>query len=189
MTMRQILFAVFSAVCGENPEHVWAPGGEALPCCERCTGLYAGALAAIVLRLWLRPRASGQSLRIHGLFLLQLGLFVFPWMPQGAVLRTISGGLFGFGVVAFLWPAVCAWLPAARVTTFGGMAYAMGLAGCLGLTPAIAEWGGKAGAFVLTGLVLAGAVALAALAGANVARCLIELLAIILDKKRPEFSQ
>jgi uncharacterized membrane protein len=173
--MNSLLFTIFSAVCGQNPAHAWAPGGHTLPCCERCAGLYAGALAAMVLRLWFRPPADGRSLKIHAFFLLQLGLFVLPWAPQWPALRTISGALFGFGVVAFLWPAVADWLPEAKGSPHAGVAYGLGLASCLVLTPAIAAWGGAAGAFLLTWLLLCGLVGLFALAGANLVRCLVSV--------------
>jgi uncharacterized membrane protein len=102
------LLTIFSAVCGENPKHIWSPGGQPLPCCERCTGLYVAALIAVALHFWLRPCISKRFLQVHALCLLQLGSFVFPWLPQSPVLRTVSGTLFGFGVVAFLWPAIAA---------------------------------------------------------------------------------
>jgi uncharacterized membrane protein len=171
--MCQLLLPIFSAVCGENPQHLWSPGGQPLPCCQRCTGLYAGALVATVLHLWFRPRISKSFLRLHAVFLLQLGWFVFPWMPAAAVLRTISGALFGFGLVAFLGPAIFDRCPPLKVSPFRARGYALGLAGALGLVPAVAEWGGAAGAFVLMGVVSAGALALAALAFANLARLLL----------------
>jgi uncharacterized membrane protein len=171
--MYNLLFLIFSAVCGENPRHIWSPGGQRLPCCQHCTGLYVAALIAMALHLWFRPPISKRFLQLHALCLLQLGLFVFPWLPQSAVLRTISGSLFGFGVVSFLWPAIPIRYRPSRLSRFSTGAYALGLASCLGLVPAIAEWGGPPGAFVLMCLVLAGALALAALASVNLARCLL----------------
>jgi uncharacterized membrane protein len=170
--MRHLLPTLFSAVCGENPAHIWSPGGQPLPCCERCTGLYAGALIAGALQLWFRPAINQRFLQLHALCLLQLGWFVFPWLPQSAALRTISGALFGFGVVAFLWTAISDWSPLTKESRFGTEAYAIGLAGCMVLIPAIAEWGGRNGWFVLVCLVVAGAMALAVLASVNVVRCL-----------------
>jgi hypothetical protein len=69
--------------------------------------------------------------------------------------RTVSGTLFGFGVVAFLWPAV----PKASATLLPGTgtnAYALGMASCAALVPAIAEWGGATGALFLMCLISAG---------------------------------
>jgi len=173
--MCQLLLPIFSAVCGENPQHIWAPGGQPLPCCQRCTGLYVAALVAAALHLWFRPRLGKGFLQLHAFFLLQLGLFIFPWMPSSPVWRSISGSLFGFGVVAFLGPAIFDWCPLSRQSRFSAGGYALGLAGCLGLIPAVAEWGGSPGAFLLMCLVLAGALALAVLASANLARCLLTL--------------
>jgi len=170
--MQHLLFTIFSSVCGENPRHIWSPGGVLLPCCERCTGLYVGALIAVVLHLWLRPRISKHFLQVHALCLLQLGLFAFPWLPDSPALRSISGALFGFGVVSFLWPAVSDRFPPMRAGHFATGAYATGLAASLGLIPAIAERGGATGAFILIWLVSAGALALAALVGANLFQCL-----------------
>jgi uncharacterized membrane protein len=174
--MQHLLLTLFSAVCGENPGHIWSPGGQPLPCCERCMGLYVGALAAVALHLWCRPVITKRFLQLHAVCLLQLGLFVFPWLPQSAVLRTVSGTLFGFGVVAFLWPAVSDWRLPFRTSRFGIGVYAMGLVGGLAIVLGIAEWGGRPGAFVLTGLILAGVIALAVLASVNVVRCLMTLV-------------
>ena len=165
--MHHLLLPIFSIVCGENPQHIWTPGGQSLPCCERCTGLYIAASVALALHRWFRPLISRRFLQLHALCLLQLGLFVFPWLPQSPVLRTVSGSLFGFGVVTFLWPAISLLRPPLNVSRLRTGAYALGLASCLGLIPAIAKWGGTLGAFVLTCLIIAGALALAALAFAN----------------------
>ncbi len=173
MTMHKLLFSIFSTVCGENPEHLWMPGGEVLPCCQRCTGLYAGALVAVGLHLWLMTRASERWFLIHAIFLILLGCFIFPWMPQSPALRTVSGTLFGFGVVAFLWPAVSFWCSRFKVCRFATGAYVLGLAICLGIIPVIAESDGVLGAFILLVLLLAGIVALTALACANVAFCVV----------------
>jgi uncharacterized membrane protein len=101
--MLEFLDHLFAAVCGQNPEHTWAPGGVPLPFCQRCTGLYVGAAIAWLLHCWLRPRPTTRFLQIHGAFLLYMAPCGFHWLPQGPVLRTLSGVLFGFAVVAFLW--------------------------------------------------------------------------------------
>jgi uncharacterized membrane protein len=101
--MLEIFAHWFAAVCGQDPGHTWAPGGILLPCCQRCTGLYVGAGVAALLHLLLRPRLSGRFLEIHGAFLLAMVPFGFHWVGQGPVLRTLTGVLFGSGVVTFLW--------------------------------------------------------------------------------------
>jgi len=101
--MLEILAHWFAAVCGQDPGHTWAPGGILLPCCQRCTGLYVGAGVAALLHLWLRPRLTGRFLELHGAFLLLMVPCGFHWVTQGPVLRMLTGVLFGFGVVTFLW--------------------------------------------------------------------------------------
>ena len=168
--MYHSLLQFFSVICGENPDHIWSPGGQPLPCCQRCTGLYAAALLAVARHIWLRPCITRRFLQFHALFLLQLGLFAFPWLPDSSALRSVSGSLFAFGVVAFLWPAVSGWLPTSNHGRAGRGAYALGMVASAGLIPAIATWGGAIGGSVLMCLVLAGALALAGLAIANLVR-------------------
>ncbi len=99
----ELLTSLFALVCGQNPGHTWAPGGVLLPCCQRCAGLYCGAGLALFLHLWLRPRLTANFLYVHGGFLLLMVPFGYHWVPQGPVLRTISGFLFGAGLMTFLW--------------------------------------------------------------------------------------
>ena len=101
--MLELLFHLFAGVCGQNPGHTWAPGGVLLPCCQRCTGLYAGAGVAMLLHLWVKPRLTGRFLEIHGAFLLVMAPFGLHWVAQGPGLRTALGALFGFGIVTYLW--------------------------------------------------------------------------------------
>ena len=100
--MHEILNQAFSWVCGQNPAHTWTCGGMALPCCQRCTGLYLGALAAFILQSRLRPSMNRDFLWIHGLFLILMVPFGFHWLPQGPLLRSWTGVLFGFGVITML---------------------------------------------------------------------------------------
>src|SRR5574341_551103 len=96
------LSRLFSFVCGQAPEHIWAPEGLWLPMCQRCTGLYVGAAMAVLLHLWQRPRLTRAFLGIHGAFLLLMIPFGYHWLPQGPTSRAVTGVLFGFGVVTFL---------------------------------------------------------------------------------------
>ena len=93
---------VFAWVCGQFPLHTWASGGVPLPCCQRCTGLYLGSLAAIVLHCIFRPALTARFLKVHGAFLAMMIPFGLHWIPQGPLLRCWSGMLFGFGLVTFL---------------------------------------------------------------------------------------
>ncbi len=167
--MPELLYQAFSLVCGQSGEHMWSPGSVLLPCCQRCVGLYVGAVIAALLHLSLRPRLSGRFLEIHGLFLLLMVPFGFHWLPHGPAWRAITGVLFGFGVVTFLWL-----VPASQWThrTRGPRAawgYALGLVLTLALLPVLTESGDRRAAWALAGLAVAGALSLAALVVANVA--------------------
>jgi hypothetical protein len=172
--MLEILNHLFGAVCGQNPEHTWAPGGILLPCCQRCTGLYVGAAVAVFLLAWLKPRLTGRFLEIHGAFLLFMVPCGLYWLPQGPVSRTVSGVLFAFGVVAFLWLPLAAgttsptqFLPEPRVARRAWV-YGAILAATILLVPLLARFGGAWAAFGLSLLALGGLAALAGLVAANV---------------------
>jgi uncharacterized membrane protein len=100
--MSDLLQHLFGWICGQNPGHTWSPGGELLPCCQRCTGLYVGACVAAGLHLLRHPAPTNRWLWLNGGFLLFMVPFGFHWLPQGPELRAITGVLFGFGLVAFL---------------------------------------------------------------------------------------
>jgi hypothetical protein len=186
------LTILFSLVCGRDPDHLWAPGELALPFCQRCTGLYVGVFCALLLHVVLRSADSARLRWLHLALLLQMAPFGFHWVPQGPLLRTLSGGLFAFGLVGCLWllPAarwghkldVSVWCPPFRVfraspdTLKGGhrtwrlMArYGLGLIlSQLGML-ALACWGGRAGGLLLAGLAVAGLLTLVSLAVLNLA--------------------
>jgi uncharacterized membrane protein len=104
--MHDLLRHVFGWVCGQNPAHTWSPGGELLPVCQRCTGVYTGALVAALLHLAWRPVPTARWLWLNGAFLLVMVPAGFYWIPQNPELRCASGTLYGFGLVAFLWLTV-----------------------------------------------------------------------------------
>jgi uncharacterized membrane protein len=165
----ELLNHAFAFVCGQNPEHTWVLGGCPLPCCQRCTGLYIGALAATLLHAWLKPRLTDRFLAAHGLALMQMIPFGLHWLPQGAELRTATGLVFGFGIVTFLRlvPAAqeCVTRNSRRRPTW---TYGFGFAGSLALLLSATVLGGSAAAVVLSVLAFGGAVALAMAALANV---------------------
>ena len=101
--MNAELTSLFSHVCGQGLDHTWMPGGLALPVCQRCTGLYVGAAMAFVLHLLFRPQSTPAWRWAHGFFLLQMVPFGYHWLPQGAVVRAMTGVLFAFGLVSYFW--------------------------------------------------------------------------------------
>lgn len=146
---------VFSFVCGSA--HRWAPGGEALPFCQRCTGLYVGGFIAALTYLWLRPRPTTRALWLHGGLLLLMLPFGYHWLPQDGVLRTATGFLFACGLVYFLslTPMELAglWRTPARGSVRGATA---GLAVFLVLLLVAARWGGPAAAAAISAIGFAG---------------------------------
>ncbi|MEI7728221.1 MAG: DUF2085 domain-containing protein [Verrucomicrobiota bacterium] len=103
------LSQLFYFACGQNAAHTWMPGGELLPVCQRCTGLYTGAAMALILHAWLRPRPTFAWCLVHSLLLLQMVPFGFHWVPQDAVVRTLTGYLFGGGLIGCLWLLPAQW--------------------------------------------------------------------------------
>jgi len=101
------LAGLFSHVCGQV--NLWAPGGEALPFCQRCTGLYVGGAWAQLLWLAFRPRPTLRVLGMHGMLLVLMIPFGYHLVPQGGEVRTATGLLFAVGLTYFL-----AFNPAAR---------------------------------------------------------------------------
>jgi uncharacterized membrane protein len=178
--MLDVLRHVFGWVCGQNPAHTWSPGGELLPVCQRCTGVYAGALAAALLHLAWRPAPAPHWLWLNGAFLLFMLPAGFYWIPQNPELRCDSGILFGFGLVAFLWLTLPGKFtihdlrftrPTAiqshRANCKSQIVDLAGLLAVLVLTPLLAENGQAVAAGILTAACAGGALVLAALPLAN----------------------
>lgn len=175
------LESLFSIVCGQNPGHTWTPGGELLPVCQRCTGLYAGATLAILLQLVFRPRPTARYLWVHGALLLQMVPQGFHLVPQEPLSRTISGVLFGAGLVAFLLLPL---RPAAAEATGPGRSsarwgYGLGLALGTLLVLAGSAAGGSPSALLLRGAALAGLIALGGLVLLDVYR----LVSLVLSRR------
>ena len=167
--MLDLLDQAFALVCGQNPAHTWSSGGIALPLCQRCTGLYAGAALGFVLHLALRPGPTPRFLRIHGAFLLQMAPVGFGLVPQGPWLKAASAAAFALGLVAFLWlplgsagPRDPGKGPAPAAIHF--VSAALGIAAILGFA-----WAGltyaSAGPAVASALSATGAAGLLALVG------------------------
>ena len=190
--MLELLAHWFAAVCGQDPGHTWAPGGILLPCCQRCTGLYAGAGAAALLHLWLRPKLSGRFLEIHGAFLVVMVPFGFHWVAQGPLLRTLTGVLFGFGVVTFLWLPLSQEVGLRLSRPVGVQDSAWGYFAVLGATlillPTTAMLGGAFAAYGLSGGAFWGALVLVALIAGDVCLGLVGALRLLRRLTRPRLE-
>jgi hypothetical protein len=154
-----------------------------LPCCQRCAGLYVGAGMAALLHFWVRPKLSGRFLEIHGGFLVVMAPFGFHWVAQGPVLRTLTGVLFGFAVVTFLWLPLSqrAGEQASRLVwaRHSVWLYFVILGAMLLFLPTTAMLGGAFAACVLSGLAFWGAVALVALVVGDVSLGLLGALRLL----------
>jgi uncharacterized membrane protein len=167
--MLELLRHVLGWVCGQNPAHTWSPGGELLPLCQRCTGVYVGAFVAALLHLAWRPAPTARWLWLNGAFLLFILPSGFYWIPQNANLRCASGILFGFGLVAFLWLTLPRKkeLEAPKNSSPQPAAFAASLLATLVLTPLLGEDGNATAAGILMVACVAGALTLTAMLLAN----------------------
>ncbi len=96
----ETLHLFFSHICGQH--HCWTMAGFVLPMCQRCTGLYVGGLWAMICLLAFRPRPTSRVLWAHGMMLLIMAPFGYHLIPHGAVVRVVTGLLFGFGLTYYL---------------------------------------------------------------------------------------
>lgn len=157
---------LFSFVCGQ--QHCWVLGGQTLPLCQRCTGLYVGAFCALILVLVFRPRPSTFLYSLHGFFLLFMFPFGFHFVAHGALMRTFTGALFAFGLVYYLalnpFTLVRAWKPA---DFSADLYYFAILLNSIALVLWSVHAGGSATALILSTLAFLGLAALVLLTAVN----------------------
>ena len=96
----ELVREVFAHVCGSS--NVWSVGGEMLPFCQRCTGLYVGCFAAVSAYLAFRPKPTSGLLWLHGALLVGMIPFGYHWVSQNDLVRTVTGFLFACGIVFYL---------------------------------------------------------------------------------------
>ena len=164
------LHHIFSFVCGQ--EHNWVVGGEALPFCQRCTGLYVGAVPALLVYLWFRPKATSGMLWVHGMCLLLMVPFGYHLIAQTGELRLLTGQLFAIGLVYYLTLLPADRWPPRQELSRNGMAgyFLSGMATLLLLqaavilggsrTSTVLSWAGLLGLLIYGFLVLGNLLAL-----------------------------
>lgn len=161
-----LLRILFSFVCGQ--QHCWVLGGITLPLCQRCTGLYAGAICALLLILLFRPRPGEFLYWLHGFFMLFMFPFGFHLVPHGALMRTFTGALFAFGLVYYLalnpLTALRIWKPE---RTSHVLFYLVLVAASIALLLWSVRTGGNIIAIALSAIAATGLAALVLLASAN----------------------
>jgi uncharacterized membrane protein len=94
------LHDIFSLVCGQ--QHNWLLCGNTLPFCQRCTGLYVGAVSALSVFLLFRPNPANCMLWTHGILLLVVLPFGYHLVSQTGEIRMLTGQFFAIGLVYYL---------------------------------------------------------------------------------------
>ena len=156
------LHEIFSFVCGQ--QHNWCVGGEELPFCQRCTGLYVGAVPALLLYALFRPKATNRMLWAHGMFLLLMIPFGYHLVPQTGVVRTLTGQIFAIGLVYYLTLLSSErWSLYRELSRTAEIAYFVACGASLALLLAAVTWGGIRTNTVLSWAGFAGLVIYAAM--------------------------
>lgn len=99
--IHDLVQAIFTHLCHQETGRCWAPGGAALALCQRCTGVYVGAVLGVCLAPFMRFKPDKKSLILHCLFILQMIPFGLHWIPHGATMRMVTGQLFIQGILFF----------------------------------------------------------------------------------------
>lgn len=105
--VREGLDPVYAALCHRLPERSYELGGEPLPVCSRCLGVWLGLFLAAVLAAMGRLRVCRRTVRRA---LLLLGLMGVSWLlgrhglpAEWHLERTVAGLLGGMGLYVLLW--------------------------------------------------------------------------------------
>lgn len=102
------IYRAFSGVCHQDPARSFHLAGHHLACCERCAAVYVsialfGALFALVRTALRRPTYLEVMLLASPLVL--DGMAVGAGLYDGnAVLRTVTGTLFGLACIWLMYP-------------------------------------------------------------------------------------
>lgn len=163
-----LLRELFSHVCGQ--QHCWVLGGQTLPLCQRCTGLYIGAFCALVLMLIFRLCPNRFLYWLHGAFMLLMIPFGFHLIAEGGLGRTLTGALFGFGLVYYLLlNPFSAWRWWKVSGSWQVRSYLLLIAAMLPVLLLTTHSGGEFSAFALTFLAVVGFAGLCLLTALNIA--------------------
>jgi uncharacterized membrane protein len=118
-TIAGLAYIAGSRVCHQRPERTLTVAGAPMPVCARCTGLYAGAVAGLVLAL-VRGRGRGGRTALAIAALPTVLSLAIEWMggPSGPASRLMAALPLGF-VVGTLVVAAAAEFPGGRWTEAG----------------------------------------------------------------------
>jgi uncharacterized membrane protein len=100
---------LFSFLCSQDASRSFVVGGELMPCCQRCTGLYVGiALTVLYLLLsgdYRRGLQSRTVAYINITSLLIMPVFGYHLLDPGPGWRLWSGLIFGNAIAMLLVPS------------------------------------------------------------------------------------
>ncbi len=105
--VRSAAAPMYAALCHQQPERCYHVGGEPLPVCARCLGLWLGLFlaAALAALAWLPAGAWRRTVACALLGWLVLSWLVGRWLPAGWHLeRTVAGLAGGAGMYLLAWP-------------------------------------------------------------------------------------
>jgi uncharacterized membrane protein len=91
------VYDLFAAICHQNPARSWFLAGEPLPVCIRCTSIYFGFLAALLLQL--RP---GLSWLKAAIIVTALEFVAARLIADSPFFRSLTGVLLGSAVAPFV---------------------------------------------------------------------------------------
>jgi uncharacterized membrane protein len=91
------IYDFFKQICHQNPARSWEFLGAPLPVCIRCTSIYFGFFAALLIRLRVDPRWLCWCI---GLSLVEFALGHLVFDSEG--LRSLTGFLLGAAAAPFV---------------------------------------------------------------------------------------
>ncbi len=104
-------FASYGIICDQVPTHSYYPYGFQLCLCQRCLAIYTAMLLGGLYYAW--ARRDGRTYRplpLRWMMLCALPLVIdgltqlFGLRHSDVLLRTLTGGLFGFAAIATIYP-------------------------------------------------------------------------------------
>lgn len=112
----------FSQICHQDPSRSFSIAGAWLPVCSRCSALYFGGLAGILVYSWLASLASFERRLKHLVFwgslpcLLDIGLDLSGVWNNTFLSRSLTGSLLGLAAGLCLAQAVQKFSPPSDLT-------------------------------------------------------------------------